>query len=287
MKTKLLLIIVTTVFFGTVNLLAQDCTGFKTFTIGGWGTNCHGQNPGCYRDANFELAFPNGLTIGCGDNLLVFTSSSAIKDFLPSGSTPRALDEGTLTDPGKSYKNVLAAQLVGVTLAVGFDEYDEDFSSNWQYFANLIIASGTFEGMSVYDFLELANNVIGGCTTGYSFSDLNATATAINENYVGGNIDNDYLICPIIYEEKSSVNIYPNPMKNNSTLDFSFNYNTNISIELYNMNGQLINEIYNNNIKSDVKYSVNIDASTLKSGIYFVKLITDNYIYNKTVTITN
>lgn len=287
MKTKLLLIIATTVIFGSVNLLAQDCSGFKTFTIGGWGTNCHGQNPGCYRDANFDLAFPNGLIIGCGDNQLLFTSSSAIKDFLPSGSTPRALNEGVLTDPGRTYRNVLAAQLVGVTLAVGFDEFDEDYSPNDSYFANLIITAGAFEGMSVYDFLELANSVIGGCITGYSFSDLNATATAINENFDGGTMDNEFLTCPaIVYERGVNVNIYPNPIENNATLDLSFNYKTDVSVALYNLNGQIINEIFNGNLESNKNQSVTVDASTLKAGVYFVKIITDRNIFTKTVTIS-
>lgn len=287
MKTKLLLIIVTTVIFGSVNLLAQDCSGFKTYTIGGWGTNCHGQNPGCYRDTNFDLAFPNGLTVGCGDNQLLFTSSATIKDFLPSGSSPRALDAGILTNPGRTYRNVLAAQLVGVTLAVGFDEFDEDYSPNDSYFANLIIAEGAFEGMSVYDFLELANSAIGGCITGYSFSDLNATATAINENFDGGTIDNEFLTCPeIVYERNFNVNIYPNPMQNNATLDLLFNYNTDVNVVLYNLNGQMINEIFSGNLESNNKQSVTLDASALKAGVYFVKIITNKNSFTKTVTIS-
>lgn len=53
---------------GVSNMFAQTsnqcpCQDFKTFTIGGWGTQCSGGNTGCYRDANFAAAFPNGLTI--------------------------------------------------------------------------------------------------------------------------------------------------------------------------------------------------------------------------------
>ena len=105
------------------------------------------------------------------------------------------MNNGVLTNPGQSYSNVLAAQLVGVTLALGFDNYDPNFSSNTSSFGDLLIANGTFEGMSVSEFLELANDVIGGCQTGYSLSDLNATATAINENYDNGTVNNGYLVC--------------------------------------------------------------------------------------------
>jgi len=196
MKQKLFLTIVLFAFLSLPNMYAQNCNeGFKTFTQGGWGTQCNGNNPGCYRDANFDAAFPDGLTIGCGSNTLTLTSSAAVQAFLPSGSTPRALDAGNLTDPGQSYSNVLAGQLVAVTLAVGFDVYDANFSSNTSSFSSLIIANGPFSGMTVGGFLQVANQAIGGCATGYSFSDLNDTATAINENYDNGTSNNGYLIC--------------------------------------------------------------------------------------------
>jgi hypothetical protein len=196
MEKKLFLLIAFSFFIGNYNANSQSCNeGFKTFTQGGWGTVCNGGNPGCYRDLNFQVAFPDGLTIGCGNNTLTLTSSLAVEEFLPSGSTPRALDNGSLIDPGATYDNVLAAQLVGVTLAVGFDVYDPNFSSNSNAFSDLIINSGTFSGMTVGTFLQIANQSIGGCNSNYSFSDLNATATAINENYDNGTTNNGYLVC--------------------------------------------------------------------------------------------
>ena len=195
MKRKLYLGIVFTLFFGIVNTFGQNCNGFRTYTMGGWGTNCNGGNPGCYRDANFASAFPTGLTIGCGSNTISLTSSAAVAEFLPSGSTPRALDAGNLVNPGQSYNNVLAGQLVGVMLAAGFDAYDPNFSSNTQSFSSLIITQGPFTGLTVSAFLTIANNAIGGCATGYSFSALNATATAINENYDNGTVNNGFLTC--------------------------------------------------------------------------------------------
>jgi SprB repeat len=135
------------------------------------------------------------LTIGCGSNTLSLSSTSDVADFLPSGSTPRALNAGNLNNPGQSYSNVLAAQLVGITLAVGFDGYDPNFSTNSINFSDLIINQGSFAGSTVAQFLSIANQAIGGCVTGYSFSDLNETATAINENYDNGTSNNGFLIC--------------------------------------------------------------------------------------------
>lgn len=173
----------------------QGCSGqFKTFTIGGWGTNCNGNNPGCYRDANFDAAFPDGIAIGCGDNKLIFDSSAAIAAYLPAGGGPAVLPAGTFTNPTTS-RGVLSSQVLAVALAVGFDNSDPNFSASSTSFASLTIKAGTFQGMSVGDFLTLANNVLGGCSNQYSPSQINEAATAINENFDNGTVDNGYLNC--------------------------------------------------------------------------------------------
>ena len=174
---------------------AQGCSGqFKTFTQGGYGTACHGNNPGCYRDANFSAAFPNGLIIGCGNNKLVFTSSAAIQNYLPAGGGPAVLPAGIVTNPSGSY-GVLSSQLIALTLSVGFDANDPNFSASSASLASLTIKSGTFAGMSVAAFLQVANDVIGGCSSQYTPAQLNTVATAINENFDNGTVDNGYLNC--------------------------------------------------------------------------------------------
>ncbi|MFN7014154.1 MAG: hypothetical protein ACK4ON_07790, partial [Bacteroidia bacterium] len=198
MKRKLIYYLFVSMFFGVFQISAQDCSGFKTFSQGGWGTQCHGGNAGCYRDANFDAAFLDGIRIGNETNSITLTSSLAVKNFLPSGTTARALDTGDLVDPGNTYKNILAGQLVALTLSIGFDAYDADFSSNSQSLASLEIAGGTFAGMTVGEFLILANAAIGGDVTGYSYSEFNAAAAAINLNFHEGTVDNGYLICDAV-----------------------------------------------------------------------------------------
>ncbi len=173
----------------------QGCAGqFKTFTIGGWGTNCNGNNPGCYRDAHFDAAFPDGVAIGCGNNKLIFDSSAAIAAYLPAGGGPAVLPAGTFTNPTTS-RGVLSSQVLAIALAVGFDNADPNFSASNSSLASLTIKNGTFAGMSVGDFLTLANNVLGGCSSQYTPAQLNETATAINENFDNGTVDNGVLNC--------------------------------------------------------------------------------------------
>lgn len=176
--------------------VATGCTGFKTYTQGGWGAEPRGGNPGVYLHANFAAAFPSGLTIGCASGYtLKLTTAQAVTDFLPSGSTPSALD-ASYVNPGSSYSNVLAGQLVAATLSVGFDNYDAGFGTNTTHLGDLVIASGTFAGLTVNQMLSLANDVIGGCNTSYGFSDVNTALTNINENYDNGTSNNGFLNCP-------------------------------------------------------------------------------------------
>ncbi|MBC7439239.1 MAG: hypothetical protein H7250_04570, partial [Flavobacterium sp.] len=140
MKTKLIYYLFLSMFFGIFVSSAQNCIGFKTFTMGGWGTHCHGENPGCYRDAHFDAAFPDGIRIGSDTRSLTLTSSLAVENFLPSGTSPRALNAGALTDPARTYRNNFAGQLVALTLSVGFDVYDANFGSNTLLLGNLRIA---------------------------------------------------------------------------------------------------------------------------------------------------
>jgi len=60
----------------------------------------------------------------------------------------------------------------------------------------MVIGSGAFSGKTVEFFLAEANKVLGGAASSYSVQDVVTTATAINENYVDGKVNNGYLICP-------------------------------------------------------------------------------------------
>ncbi|HRH59554.1 MAG TPA: SprB repeat-containing protein, partial [Chitinophagaceae bacterium] len=175
-----------------------NCSGFKTYTQGGWGAKASGNNPGMYLKNNFAGAFPSGVTIGSSLGYTIkFTSYQSIDDFLPSGSSSVSLTKN-YTNPGSSYKNVLAGQLLAATLNVKFDYYDPNFGNNSIHLGDLIIASGTFSGWTVNNLLVLANNALGGSSSGYSLSDINNALDQINNNYDNGTANNNFLNCPAI-----------------------------------------------------------------------------------------
>ena len=171
------------------------CGQLRTQSPGGWGTQPQGNNPGTYLYANFDNAFPSGLTVGCSpDYNLTLNSASAVSDFLPSGGKAQALTMNYIDPTG--LKNVLAGHLVALTISVAFDDSDVTFGEAGITLGAMNIKDGAFEGWNVYDFLIEANQVLGGCSQQFTVQQVLETASKINENYVDGKTDKEYLVCP-------------------------------------------------------------------------------------------
>lgn len=171
------------------------CPGFKTYTQGAWGANPCGGNAASFLQSNFAAVFPTGVTIGC-TNKLKFTTSNAIRNFLPSGGSPSALPNGTWINPN-NYNNVFAGQLLALTLNVKFDEYFSNFAPAQGNLKDLIIATGPFAGMTVQQLLDNANQKIGGCAAfNRTFSEYNSAITTVNQTYDNGVTTGGFLSCP-------------------------------------------------------------------------------------------
>jgi len=162
---------------------------FQTFTQGGWGSKAKGHNPGRYRDDNFDGAFPVGAVVGLPDsyNSATFTDAEAVKDFLPAGGTPGALATD-YTDPIVTSAGVLAGQVLSLTLNVGFDLYDTNFSPSDNDLKDYVINNSftACDGMTVQDVLDEGNNVLGGAASPFTPSQINDCATWINEKFDEG-----------------------------------------------------------------------------------------------------
>ncbi|MCF6130591.1 T9SS type A sorting domain-containing protein, partial [Flavobacterium sp. AS60] len=279
---------------GEVVLLFGNCTGFKTVSNSGYTGNCEGENATCYLNTNFANSFPNGIVVGSGTRYLKFNSAEAIRNFLPADSAPKALSQGTILNPSSSaYNNGLAAQVLTTRLNIAFNK-NADFSSNELSLGDLFITSGTFEGMKVSQVLTIANTLLGNGTSTYTMTEVNNALIAINSNYEAG-ADMDFLRCtgssagtdPIKpATELVSYMVYPNPVKDHATIEYTLNNDSSVSIELYNVTGQLVNTIFKGNAEAGQKNSVTFNADGMKSGVYFFKLTTNNNVVTKSVIIS-
>ncbi|MDP3582968.1 MAG: SdrD B-like domain-containing protein, partial [Ignavibacteria bacterium] len=167
-----------------------DLSKFTTYTQGGWGSPSN-SGPGKIRDANFTAVYPSGLTVG-GTYTIKLTSAQAVEDYLPDGGTPAALTQNYI-NPATAI-NILAGQVVALKLNVDYSAAGFLGSTSYSI-GTLNILSGSFGGMTVNQFLPIASSALGGANTGYSLTDINEAATAINENFDNGTVNNGYLGC--------------------------------------------------------------------------------------------
>jgi hypothetical protein len=187
----------------------QCCEGwiggeFRTQSQGGWGTVCHGQNPGCYRDGDgethgFDVAFPGGLVIGCETGYtMAFTSSAAVQEFIPTGGKPGPLQNDYVDPTDKTEAGVLASQTLALALTLGFDASDPDFGSSEILLADLVLCNTDtdFDGWTVGALFDEANIVLGGCESECAPGEIADALVMVNENYVDGKVDLGFLCTP-------------------------------------------------------------------------------------------
>ncbi len=176
------------------NDINEHCQ-YTTYSKGAWGSPSN-SSPGDYRDTNFASAFPNGLTIGCATGSFTFTTPEAIMNFIPSGGGSFVLPTGNLVNPSPDgYDNNFADQLMAAMLNVGFDAYDPNFGPSNFNLGDLLFASGPFAGMSANSVIQIANDVIGGCSNAYSPETMKNAMEEINLSFLEGNSNSGALLC--------------------------------------------------------------------------------------------
>jgi hypothetical protein len=93
-----------------------------------------------------------------------------------------------------------------------------------------------------------------------------------------GDLDNEL----IVQGEYRISSVYPNPFNPTTTITYQVPHFASVSIDVYNMNGQLVKSIYKG-FKHPGEYSINWDASNVTSGAYLIKLVSDSFVETKKV----
>ena len=156
-----------------------------------WGASPNGNNPAKLLQNNFAVVYPAGFVqIGTSARFLKFTTSTAIKNFLPAGGTASTIS-ASATNPTYSSAGVFAGQVLALQLSVDFSEA----GIKKRGLKNQVVASGELAGYSVGQVLALANSAIAGgaLPSGLTLSELNAIVDAINNNYDNGTSDDHFL----------------------------------------------------------------------------------------------
>ena len=70
---------------------------------------------------------------------------------------------------------------------------------------------------------------------------------------------------------------YPNPFNPKTSISFGIPVAANVTLKVYNMNGQEVAALYNNEFLSEGIRRVDFDGSNLSSGVYFYSITTSEF----------
>ncbi|UCB52218.1 MAG: T9SS type A sorting domain-containing protein, partial [Candidatus Zixiibacteriota bacterium] len=162
---------------------------------------------------------------------------------------------------------------------------------------------GKFDGMSVYTFLAIADSAVGGLDVlgnyGADFSDVNKTATCLNELFVGCGDEEDVSIWQSAGtgakpsseeagtrpEEFSLSQNYPNPFNPDCNIDYAIPIDCHVTLSVYNILGQTIRVLVDEHqgagyrsVTWDGKDSQGLELTT---GVYFYRIQAGNFVESK------
>ena len=91
--------------------------------------------------------------------------------------------------------------------------------------------------------------------------------------------ENDNLSSP----SKISINAaYPNPFNPSTNISFSLDQYYNVSVDIYNLRGELVSNLLKEGLVAG-NHSVIWNASDQSSGVYLLRVSTDNFISTQKV----
>lgn len=77
---------------------------------------------------------------------------------------------------------------------------------------------------------------------------------------------------------------YPNPFNPTSNIQFTLPQNNHVRIDVYNINGQLVQTLVNTNMTAG-EHTVTFNARNLASGVYIYRIVAGNFVQSKRMTL--
>jgi hypothetical protein len=301
-------------------IVAAPPLPFCTFTSNEWGLPCprdgncgpRNGNPACLLEDYFDVVFPNGVMIGDdtgpGMHYALWTSADAVEDFLPSPGNLGVLTED-LIDPERTPAGFLADAILSLRLNCEFScsgtfATASAFTRLSDCFSDFVIpdsCGSRFAGMTVGEFLELADQVVGGNTAvlePYSAGlvHVNFTAACLNWSYrgcgwcncpevTGGSADDEADEIEEAVETQVpaefKVSCHPNPLKGSTTVSLSLPAACHVSVEIYDILGRRVVGLLNGHAPagqlSPVWKGTDMDGNQVTPGVYFCRVKADGH----------
>ena len=130
--------------------------------------------------------------------------------------------------------------------------------------------------ISHLDVFKATNNVIHAYATAADGSCLRLRDSVL---FLGVNSGNSNV--PAEYKLEQN---YPNPFNPSTTINYALPKSSNVTLKIYDMLGNEVRTVVNAFVPAG-NHSVNFDASTLASGIYFYKIVAGDFTDAKKMTL--
>lgn len=189
---------------------------FATYSQESWGGTPAPGNAAQLLMDRFDFVYPTGSVEvgigGVGGFSAIFTSAPAILDYLPASGGPDPLN-ADLLDPTSTSSGVLGGQVLALRLNVDFNDTGYLAGTSAIRFGDLILANmvidigngnfvdmSAFDGLTVRQFLDVANQQLGGGGGPYDFQPMSFVTQQIAAAFEGGvptQFAQDHLVRPI------------------------------------------------------------------------------------------
>jgi hypothetical protein len=217
-----------------------------------------------------------------------------------------------ITSTTNILKPILPDAVGKAKLRLYLDQYGSETSWNVKNSSGTIVAQGGVYTDAAAAGTRLIESEFNLATAGcYTFEIKDKYGDGINSGYgVGGYtiIDNDSTIIASsngkygLGEKKdiklvssiglndvenniSSLNVYPNPVKDIATLDITLSENTNATIQVVDLMGRTVIDLGTKSFKAG-QSSIELNTTNLSNGMYFVKINSNNGVATKKITVS-
>jgi hypothetical protein len=161
--------------------------------------------------------------------------------------------------------------VVGSILTANGIKRSTDGGTTWT-----VMTTGGISAISHLDVYKAANNVIFGYAVAGDGSCLRLRDSVL---FLGVNNNNNNVPSEYALEQN-----FPNPFNPSTTIRYALPGSSNVTLKIYDMLGNEVRTVVNE-FKHAGTYSVNFDASSLSSGVYFYKIVAGDFTDAKKMTL--